>query len=400
VKLKTGTPYSLLKQSAVTGFGKPLTRTSTHAQVLIVGTGISGALIAHSLLHAGFHVCTVDKREPVRGSTPASTGLLQYELDGSAAELSEKFGFPQWNRIVHTMKSANAALGKLAAPFPGCGFEVRDSLYVASKKSDVSSLKKEFAFRTDARLPVTWLSTDNLRNQYGVHGSAAILSRHAAKIDACALAQGLLKAGSRHGLEIYSPVNVATYQESSSGVEVQTTSGHRLSCDHLILADGYEGYPHLTRNTFSLYSTFVTLVRPLSETPQEMPLIWETSRPYCYIRSTSSGDLLVGGEDQPLIGQKITRGVLKDVEARLLKKLHNLTSIRGRPVSTWSGAFIASKDSLPFIGRIPGAKNVFAALAYGANGITFSEIGANIILQMLNKVHHPLESCFALDRNF
>jgi glycine/D-amino acid oxidase-like deaminating enzyme len=54
---------------------KRLTR-DLETDILIVGAGISGALIAYALASEGYRVAVVDRRGPVMGSTPASTALL------------------------------------------------------------------------------------------------------------------------------------------------------------------------------------------------------------------------------------------------------------------------------------------------------------------------------------
>ena len=46
---------------------------------MIIGAGVSGAMQADALSAAGFDVLVVDRRGPVRGSTPAST--VQVSLD-------------------------------------------------------------------------------------------------------------------------------------------------------------------------------------------------------------------------------------------------------------------------------------------------------------------------------
>ena len=50
-------------------------------EVAVIGSGISGALIAEGLADAGLDVAIFDRRPPVSGSTPASTAMLQYEID-------------------------------------------------------------------------------------------------------------------------------------------------------------------------------------------------------------------------------------------------------------------------------------------------------------------------------
>jgi glycine/D-amino acid oxidase-like deaminating enzyme len=45
--------------------------------VLVIGAGVSGAMVAEELGEAGFSVAIVDRRKPLAGSTSASTALLQ-----------------------------------------------------------------------------------------------------------------------------------------------------------------------------------------------------------------------------------------------------------------------------------------------------------------------------------
>lgn len=61
----------------------PLTRLprGLRTEVLVVGAGISGILVAHALAERGHEVTLIDRRMPLTGSTAASTALLQFEID-------------------------------------------------------------------------------------------------------------------------------------------------------------------------------------------------------------------------------------------------------------------------------------------------------------------------------
>ncbi|MGB6118841.1 MAG: FAD-dependent oxidoreductase, partial [Mesorhizobium sp.] len=60
--------------------------------VLVVGAGISGAMIAEMLTSEGLDVLMIDRRGPMKGSTPATTALVQNEIDTPLVELSAKIG--------------------------------------------------------------------------------------------------------------------------------------------------------------------------------------------------------------------------------------------------------------------------------------------------------------------
>lgn len=63
----------------------PLT-SNADCDVIVLGGGITGALIAHTLCKKGVAVVVIDKRDIGWGSTSASTAMLQYEID---TELSD-----------------------------------------------------------------------------------------------------------------------------------------------------------------------------------------------------------------------------------------------------------------------------------------------------------------------
>ena len=88
--LKSGSPFWMLKNAQSRSI--PALKADHRCEVLIVGAGITAALIAHELVEAGHKVCLVDRRQVAWGSTSASTALLQYEIDVELQALAKTFG--------------------------------------------------------------------------------------------------------------------------------------------------------------------------------------------------------------------------------------------------------------------------------------------------------------------
>ena len=80
--------------------------------VIVVGAGISGALMALALAETGRKVLVVDRRDPVRGSTPASTAMIQHEIDVPLTDLARAIG-PK--RAAAAWRRSVAAVDRLAA---------------------------------------------------------------------------------------------------------------------------------------------------------------------------------------------------------------------------------------------------------------------------------------------
>src|ERR1700733_2564601 len=88
--LYSNSPYWLLKNGLLNSYPSVAKNYST--EVVIMGAGISGALMGYHLKEAGFDFMIVDRRHVGMGSTAASTALIQYEIDQPLRKLIGKVG--------------------------------------------------------------------------------------------------------------------------------------------------------------------------------------------------------------------------------------------------------------------------------------------------------------------
>ena len=66
---------------------------------------------------------------------------------------------------------------------------------------------------------------------------------------------------------------------------------------------------------------------------------------------------------------------------------------------SWAGTFSATADGLPYIGMYPNKPNMYFALGYGGNGITFSMIAAQVIGNLITGKVDPRAELFGFDRS-
>jgi glycine/D-amino acid oxidase-like deaminating enzyme len=92
-------------------------------------------------------------------------------------------------------------------------------------------------------------------------------------------------------------------------------------------------------------------------------LVWETGRPYIYIRETDDGRLMVGGEDEPCA------------------ECHRSAS--------WF------RKKVPIIGAHDDQPGIWYALGYGGNGISFSVIAAMLLRDAIGGRVNPDAEIFA-----
>jgi monoamine oxidase len=88
--LKSGYPFWLVKNGLMRAY--PALDQKLQCEVIVLGGGITGALIAYHLVEAGVDTVVLDKRDVGWGSTSASTALLQYEIDTPLSELTQLVG--------------------------------------------------------------------------------------------------------------------------------------------------------------------------------------------------------------------------------------------------------------------------------------------------------------------
>src|SRR6185295_10616685 len=88
----------------------PSLQNDLNCDVVVIGGGITGALVAFHLAEANVKTVVLDKREIGTGSTSASTALLQYELDVSLRDLIQKVGSANARQ---SYRLSQAAIGKL-----------------------------------------------------------------------------------------------------------------------------------------------------------------------------------------------------------------------------------------------------------------------------------------------
>ena len=355
---------------------------SESCDVAVVGAGISGALVALELAENGHDVVIVDRAEPCRGSTFASTAMIQFELDTPLIELADKKGGAIAERIWRRSFEAVGRLGDLIERHGlSCGWRDRDALYLAGNTHGRRALQAEAEYRARIGLPSTFLDGAEVASTYGIERTGAILSGGAAEVNPVQLAAGCLRIAQRHGARLYSPHEVTGVHPRSDGVDLETKDGVVISARRAVFTTGYTVLPDLPRDKFEPVSTWALATKPV---PAEAfwpgrCLIWEAADPYLYMRATWDNRIVVGGEDSKLNSPDRRDAATPVKTERLMAKLRGL--LPGRRLTAdyaWSGAFADSPTGLPYIAGVPGHRNCMAVLGCGGNGITFSVIAASI----------------------
>jgi glycine/D-amino acid oxidase-like deaminating enzyme len=380
--------------------GGPLGRRRA-ADVLVVGAGISGAMVAEALSEAGLRVLVVDRRRPLAGSTSASTALLQYDLDLPLLHLARRIGQA---RAVRVWRRSKLALDALRERVRRLSIDAdcveRDSLYLDGDVLDAAELKQEGDARRRAGFEVSFLPSRTVAAEYGIRGRSGLLSRGNLAADPRRLANGFLRAAVARGACVAWPVEVTSVDPRANRVRALTSDGKTLEARHLVFATGYELPKGVPRAGHAIASTWAIATKPQ---PRRLwpgrCFIWEASDPYLYVRVDPEGRVLCGGEDEPFADAAARDALLPAKTRALERRLHALLpGIDPRAELAWCGSFGASATGTPSIGPVPGLAHCYAVLGYGGNGITFSALAAQVLRSRILGATDPDADLFAFGR--
>ncbi|NGM45889.1 FAD-binding oxidoreductase [Rhodobacter sp. SGA-6-6] len=379
--LRTGMPFWLKTPHSAVPATPRLPRD--RFDVIVVGAGISGALVAEALTRAGRSVLILDRRPPVRGSTPASTAMIQHEIDVPLTRLRRRIGPDRadraWLRSVQAVGDLVALAKRLDI---ACGMRPKPALYLAGEEMGARALAAEAAAREGIGIKADYLKRADLLARFGLDRTAAILSPASASANPAQLTAGLLRAALARGARIASPVEIADMAELPSGVALATRRGEALVAGHAVFCTGYEYLPQMETKSHRVTSTWALASRPLAGLPPWMrdTIVWEAADPYLYFRTDETGRIIAGGEDEDAADSNADPGKLAEKAKVIARKLQDLTGVRvGRPAYAWSAPFGVTADGLPIIDRVPGYDRCFAVMGFGGNGITFSVLAAQIV---------------------
>ena len=368
---------------------------------LIVGGGITGALVAERLTRQGLDVVIIDREMPGRGSTSASTAMLLWEIDRPLTALTGLYGFDRASRAYHASLTAVDGLKSLVLKNGiVCGMRPRDSLYLASGDT-ARQLLEENRLRLRCGLPGEFIDHVQLLDMFGMARAGAILSSGAADADPVQLARGLLKIAVGRGARLFQE-EAAEFDAAGRSVSVRLKNGRQIDARSVILATGYVR-PDIVHSTIqNVSSSWAIATAPQPDRIwKDGALIWEDSKDYLYARTTTTGRIIIGGEDSDEIIEPEARDQLIPQKSRILtQKLAALWPRANLDIEfRWAGTFDTTDDGLPLIGPVPGAKGIYAAYGYGGNGITFSFLAAQLIGDLIAGSRSPLLDDFALDRD-
>lgn len=400
MNLSSGYPLWLVRYGLPFDYPKLLEDIKT--EVVIMGGGISGALVSYYLTNAGVENVVVDGRTIGLGSTCASTSLLQYEIDTPLSELQHKVGLYNAVRAYRLCDESIDTLQSICSKLKFEEFEKLESLYYSASKKDVKFIEEEFYIRKKHGFNVQLLDEKNVYNNFKLTAPNAILSAQGAQTNAYSLTHALHQASIKKGCKVYDRTCITKIDHRTDDVKLTAENGHTIIANKVVFATGYESVKYIDKKIVDLQSTYAMCSEqgnahyaPFAH----KALLWNTADPYLYMRTTPDNRILIGGRDEKFSNAKKRDELLPGKKDLLLKDFKKLyPGVEFKPEFSWCGTFGATKDGLPYIGEYKKLPHSYFALGFGGNGITFSLIAAEILKDIILGRKNNDSEIFSFDR--
>ncbi|WP_078552059.1 NAD(P)/FAD-dependent oxidoreductase [Bacillus alkalicellulosilyticus] len=366
----------------------PPLQENLECDVLIIGGGSSGAQCAYYLADSGLDVVVVEKNSIGSGSTSTNTAIIQYSGERLFTNLVNSFGKSYISRHLQLCKQAINEIEQASSIGDiDCEFTRRDSLYFASTKEDVQKLQEEYDLLLKEGFPVDFLTASQIQERYPFKKDAALYSYDDAEMNPFAFTHQLFQYAAKRGVKIYENTEVNGHKFEQSKATIYTKNNkHSIQARHVIVACGYEGLEIKKEKKTSFVSTYTVTTKPVEDFTSwhKKTIIWETARPYTYIRTTKDNRIIIGGLDENTSQPDERDSKLINKRDKLIEEFNKLfPDIYIEPEFYLTAFYGGTNDGLPIIGTYDEYPNCHFLFGFGDNGTVYSMILSKIIAEVL-----------------
>ena len=355
--------------------------------VLIIGGGSSGAQCAYYLADKGVDVVVVDRREIGAGSTSTNTALIQYAGDKTFVELINTFGEDNAVRHLKLCEQAMKDIEATKAQLPiDIDFTLRDSLYFASYLEDVQKLDEEHQYLQKHGFDVLKLDEEQIGRHFPFKKRSALYYKNDAQLNPLAFSLGLMEYAHSRGVRVFEHTAVQRKKFEHNLVHYYTTDNYEIKAKHVIIAAGYEGLEFHKEKNATISSSYAIVTSQVKDFSSwyKRALIWESARPYIYMRTTPDDRVIIGGLDETTTYAEQRDGMILGKRDKLIEEFNKLFPDIHVKADFYLGAFYGgTHDGLPMLGIYEQYPNCYFLYGYGDNGTVYSMVLSKIIRDLI-----------------
>lgn len=371
-------------------------RGDVQADVVIIGGGYTGLSCALSLAHDhGLKPIVLEARSSAWGCS-GRNGSFARISGGRApiASLVKTYGADVARAYFAEMRSGLETVRRLIAEGDiDCDAQPDGVYKVAAFAADADKLRAEAALYNDIiDYPARFVPGADLGHIHaGTEAFGALYFPDGFSMNPLKLARGVHAMARAHGTLVHTNSPVTAWH-TENGVHRLVTPRGTVSARKVVVAtNGYTSsklHPRLSARVLPVHSQII-VTEPMTPEQIEASLpsgncMFDTRSLLFYYRRLPDGRMLFGGRSA------ITGSEAEDPRHR--KYLANamtrkFPALAGIGIDYWWGGWVAvSRNSLPFIYRVPGLSEVFWGGGYAGSGVSFSlHVGTKLALMAAGK---------------
>ncbi|KAB8556628.1 hypothetical protein FH972_025664 [Carpinus fangiana] len=376
----------------------------TNADYVIVGSGISGACIAHGLLmkRPDASVIMLEARTACSGATGRNGGHTKAASYRTFLEHQRTFGTEEAVKIAqleHQNIKATEAFAKLhnidcdIHPCETADVFVAENQWQAALEA-TKTLNAASACDVET---YTIHSASEAQTKFLTPGAIGGITYCAGSISAYKLTIGILKLALEKGLNLQTntpAISLCSVGRTIDNIwQIATPRGHVTSPNVILATNGYSAHflPELQGVIVPLRGHCTAqrpgMGLPKPALPMTYSFFYEAGYEYMISRpigSKGQGDIIIGGgRTIALPNEGLAEfGETNDtvLEPALATYLHGCAAeyfgrnwgrdhSDGREKTTWSGIMGISADGLPYVGSMPGKEGVWISAGFNGHGM-------------------------------
>lgn len=355
---------------------------------LIVGGGVVGLSLAYELSGHGWAITVVERGEPGREASWAGAGILPPANRATAQYPFDELRGLSFERHEAWAESLRRETG-LDTGFRRCG-----AVYLGRTIGETAALRGLAELLREEQVRIEPLGDAELAEiEPALAGAlrerrarAAYFLPDEAQIRNPRHLAALVAACQQRGVRIRSHTEVVGWRTQGQRIVAAETPGEVL---------------HATRFCITAGAWSQRLLKQLETPTGILPirgqmLLWHAERTICrrvindgprYIVPRDDGHVLVGSTEEEVgFDCRTTDEAIADLTRLALELVPGLRE--ARLLRAWAGLRPASFDGLPYIGRLPGFENGFAAAGHFRSGLYLSP-GTAVVLGQLMRDQQP-----------
>ncbi len=372
-------PSPLPRAYAATGAQAPSTgRLSevTHADVAIVGGGLTGVSAALHLAELGVDTALVEAREIGSGGSGRAFGQVVPYAKHDHGHILKHFGQAAGQRLIDALAAGPATVfGLVAKHAIDCEALQNGLLFAPHSKGSEAHLQQRADYWASRGEPVEFLDAKQTASAVGSeYYPACLLDRRGGSVNPLAYVRGLAEAAIAEGARLFTQTRVETIESENAQWRVRTAQGAIIARSVIIGVGAYADslWPKLARSIVPMRA-HALVSRKLSDNVRGSVLpggrsLTDTRRLYSGIRVRPDGRLQMSSDGpafdpngKPFLDKAMRR--VRDVFPQIAELEWE---------EAWTGWVDMSSDSYPRIHEL--APGIWTAIGLSGRGIAFATL--------------------------